>query len=169
MGRLRSECDLAYLRKISAETVDLFGVDDAILYKIDADARCRTKDALYSEPSDGLAFVAYKIKANFTEIADTHEASELGETDVFTNVAFVSWNLLEQAGVPLDDIGDHISEGDLIELFYKGARLIYDIKQVDRAGYHNNTQYWTGYNLTLDRNSKYYPDRKILPPITNPG
>lgn len=162
MGRLRDDYEVSYIRDVSEEVIDLFGTDDVILYRFNPCDNAETRDPLYDEPTTTLKYRAYAIKALYLDWQDDFLSGSQGSEKNFSNKIYVSLNHLLAANVPISADKEYIEEGDIIELHHRGDKVIYDIIQVDREGYVNNSDKFVGYTLDVKRNSKFVPERKDI-------
>lgn len=162
MGRLRDDYEFPLMCNTSEEVVDLFGVDDAYLFRFSAADNNTIKDPLWDEPmvTGGAAYRKFKIKCMFLEYDNTTDASEEGSEAYSNNEIYVSRNHLLKAQVPPDVDGELVSEGDSIGIHYKGDYIEYDITDADHDGYLNNSDKFSGYRLTVVRREKFIPERK---------
>lgn len=163
MGKLRHAEDQAYFHSIAEEVVDLFGVDDAVLYRFAPADNETTRDPLYDEPVLGhtVKYLSYVLSMMFFDYLDTPEVGAGGLLETIQARGYISVTHLLGASVPTDARGDYLAEGDIVA-FHTGSsqKIIYDIIDVTRTGWINDSSAFTGYDLTLKRSSKYLPDRK---------
>lgn len=159
MGRLRGCEEQPLFQDISEEVVDLFGVDDVLLFRYSSVDQSPVTDPLWNEPTTTVRFKPYKIKALYTDYQNDNNPSEIGEDTVYTNFIWLSLNHLIKAGVKKDSQNEYVSEGDAIRLFYKGDTIEYFIIRAQRTGFINDTEHPTGYTLDVKRNLKYVPER----------
>lgn len=165
MGTFRNDEDTAYFHSVAQEVVDLFGVDDANLYRFSAANNITTRDPLYDEPSSGdtVKYHAYAVKVMFFNYSDNPFVSESGLYQESTSEGYASVAHLLAGGVPLDSAGEWIADGDVIEIHNRSqGRIIYDIIQSTKAGFINDTGDFTGYTFSLKRSTKYVPERKEI-------
>lgn len=161
MGRIRSDYESPLIRGMTAEVVDLFGIEDTFLFRWSSADNLTDKDPLWVEPATGTTkFKKYKIKCMKVD-PDQEEASDAEGRDITATVTlFVSLNHLLGGAVPKDDFGDYVSEGDAIEIHHLGAHTQFDIVKASKTGWVNTTDKFAGYNLTCVRREKYVPERK---------
>ena len=163
MGRLRHDEDYGYLKSISEEVVDLFGVD-AIIHKHFQADQTATRDPLWDEPAqgEGIQRVAYKIKMHFFDYDENPQSGENGFYYEVDAKGYVCLQHLIDAGIERDPTGDYIAEGDIIEV-HKGTwnAIAYDVINTTKAGWVNTSHQFTGYNLALKVNSRFKPERQI--------
>ena len=161
MGRLRDGYEIPLFQSMSEEVVDLFGMDDVTLHRHNSADNTTPRDPVWDEPYNTTPkYKEYKIKAMHLDFTTNFETTDIGGVDLFENKIYVSLTHLLKAGVPQDETRDYIGEGDLFEIFKKGRNLFYDIIQVDRVGFINDTDEFTGYEVQVKRNLKYVPERK---------
>lgn len=166
MGRLRSCEDAAYIASIASEVTDLFGTDDAALYRYIAvwPENIARKDPVWDEPTSTPAYKKFQLPVMWFDWASLEDASELGlESALEISQCYLALNHLIGAGVPQDQDGDYVAPGDIIELHNKcGHRKeTYDVITVDRDGWINSTDQFTQYRCSLKRRQKYEPERKL--------
>lgn len=164
MGTLRGKEDRNYLKGITEEVTDLFGAD-AILYKFSAVTNSENRDPIYDEPSCGTAtaYTGYPLKAFFFQYNDTPFVTGEGTYFETTAQGHICFLHLENAGVPVDSLGERVSEGDVI--CYHPAdygNIYYDIIQTTKDGWVNDSGYYAGYTFSLKRSTKFVPERKEL-------
>ena len=78
----------------------------------------------------------------------------------YINRIYVAVNHLLKALVSRDANNELVAEGDVIKIHSRGEWREYDIIQVSRTGWINDTDKFTGYELDVVRRDKYTPDRK---------
>ena len=163
MGKLRHAEDQAFFHSVAEEVVDLFGVDDAVLYRFASADNQTTRDPLYDEPSLGhtVKYTPYTVSLMFFDYTDTPEVSAGGFLETVQAKGYISLAHLEKAGVPVDDHLSHVAEGDIVAIHTGSSqKIIYDIIDVTRTGWVNDSSVFTAYDLSLKRSTKYLPDRK---------
>lgn len=165
MGRLRSCEDADYIASITSEVTDLFGTDDAALYRFSAvwPENINRKDPVWDEPTSTPAYGKFNLPVMWFDWTSTDMASEIGDDIEIDATAYISINHLMEAGVPLDQDSDYVSAGDILEIHNKCGhqKLTYDIVQADRDGWINSTDRFTQYKCLLKRRQKYEPERKL--------
>lgn len=161
MGRLRDDYENPLFQCIAEEVVDLYGVDDAYIYRFwsQSAANLADKDPLWGEPSTKVKYTRYKIKLMFLEYDDDETPNESGYHDQLTNKIYIAVNHFIKAGVPKDHNGDFCSPEDRIRVHYLGDQVEYFVTNVDRVGWINDTDKYTGLELTVNRNTKFVPER----------
>jgi hypothetical protein len=167
MGRLRSCEDSHLIAKITAEVTELFGTDDAALYRYIAvwTENINRKDPVWGEPTSTPAYKRFDLPVHWFDWASIENASELGlEQEIEISTAYIALNHLLAAGVPIDQDGDYVAPGDILSLHNKCGHVTtsYDILTVDRDGWINSTDQFTQYKLSLKRRQKYEPERKLV-------
>lgn len=167
MGRLRSDYERPLFLGISEEVVDLFGVDDTVLFRFSSAIaeNHAVEDALYSEPSTTVQYKQYRIKCLYVDRKNTEQASDNGIEYEASNQIYVSLNHLLKAQVLPDQQGDLVGAGDVIGISLRDQYFEYDIIEVNNDGYINNSDKFTGYILTVKRRDKYISERKTGGPI----
>lgn len=163
MGRLRDDYENPLFQGVTEEVVDLFGIDDVILYRFATADQTGVTDPLWDEPSTVARFKEYKIKAMFLGYSEDESATEDGFENNITDTIYVALNHLIKAGVPQDARGDYMAPGDVIRIHYKGNALEYDITSADKTGWVNDSDKFTGYDCDVARRGKYMPERKTKP------
>jgi len=160
MGRLRDDYERPLFLCVAEEVVDLFGVDDVYLFRWEAADNVSIKDPLWDEPTTTAAFKRFVIKAAFQDYAGSDVATESGrEIDTDCRI-FIALNHLTKAQVPLDRFGDWVVEGDVVGLHYRGEYTEFDLVEVERDGFVNDSDKFTGYVCQGKRREKYVADRK---------
>ena len=160
MGRLRDDYERPLWMGITEEVVDLFGVDDVLLFRWSAADNTSNKDPLYSEPNTQVRFKQYKIKCLYLDYVNSAAASSMGLEFEKGNKIYVALAHLLKAQVEPDCKGGLIAEGDTIGLHYRGEYIEYDILQANPTGWVNDSDKFTGYNLDVKRSGKFTPERK---------
>jgi hypothetical protein len=164
MGTLRGNEDRNYLKGIAEEVTNLFGAD-AILYKFSKVVNEANRDPLYDEPSCGNAtkYDPYPLKAFFFQYNDTPFVTPEGTFFETTAQGHITYTHLELAGVPTDQFGERVSEGDVICYHPSDyGNIYYDIIQTTKDGWVNDSGYYAGYTFSLKRSTKFVPERKSL-------
>jgi hypothetical protein len=162
MGRLRNGYESELFLGVAEEVVDLFGMDEVILYRLDRASACPEYNGVYGEISGDRKFIAYKTRAHYQEITDEFQVSERGETDIYNSTVFFALRHLIGAGIPRDDSREYMQEGDIVIFFWRGERIAFDIIDVKREGYINNSDTFVGYTCQVKRNSSFIPERNSL-------
>lgn len=165
MGRLRSCEDTDFIASITDEVTELFGVEDAGLYRYSAvwPENIARKDPLWDEPNTTPAYKLFNVPLMWFDWASVDSASEFGDDSEIDASAYISRNHLISAGVPPDHDLDYVNAGDILVIHNKCGhqKLYYDIVQSDRDGWINSTDQFTQYKLQLKRRQKYDPERKL--------
>lgn len=160
MGRIRDDYEHPLLRSMAEEIVDLFGVDDAYLYRWEAADNLSIKDPLWDEPTTTAAFKRFTLKVRFSDYQGTEEPSDQGREIETDCSIYISVNHLMKAHVPLDHYGDWVVEGDVVGLHFRGEYTEFDLVSVERDGFVNDSDKFTGYVCQGKRREKYIADRK---------
>lgn len=171
MGRLRDDREAEYFCSIAQEVTDLFGTDDATLYRFSAreDENLAGKDPLWDEPSETVGTAFYKPfdlpVMWFSWASNILTVAPMGREEEIDVIAHVTVNHLKQAGVVPDVDGEWIAPGDTLAIHTKCGHetLEYDILQTNREGWINSSDKFVYYELTLKRRAKYEPERKTQP------
>lgn len=161
MGRLRDDYECALFNSVSEEVVDLFGIDGAKLYKYLPADNITNRDPLWDEPSPHVRYKVFEVKCMFLDYHDAPNESPEGFHTNFENKIYIALNHLLKAGVASDLDNEYISEGDMIFVFDGKREFYYDVLNVDRTGWINDTSQFTGYELDVKRNGTFAPERKI--------
>jgi len=164
MGTLRGNEDRNYLKGVAEEVTNLFGAD-AILYRFSKVDNTNNRDPLYDEPSCGhsVKYLPYPLKAFFFQYNDTPFVTPEGSYFETTAQGHICFQHLEAAGVLPDDLGERVSEGDVICYHPSDyGNIYYDIIQTTKDGWVNDTGYYAGYTFSLKRSTKFVPERKQL-------
>lgn len=161
MGRLRDDYENPLHRCIAEEVIDLFGVDDVFLFRWEAADNISIKDPLWDEPTTTVAFKKFVIKASYQDNGSgTDNATESGREMETEIQIFISLNHLTKAQVPTDRFGDWLVDGDVVGLHYRGEYTEFDLLEVQRDGFVNDSDKFTGYACQGKRREKYVADRK---------
>ena len=165
MGRLRSCEDADFIASITSEVTELFGTDDASLYRYSAAAaeNIARKDPIWDEPTTTPAYKKFDVPVMWFDWSSNDLASESGDDSEVDAVAYISKNHLIGAGVPLDHDQDYVNVGDILVLHNKCGQqpFYFDIVQTDRDGWINSSADFTQYKMDLRRRQKYEPERKL--------
>lgn len=170
MGRLRGTEDAEFVKDITKEVHELFGLEDAVLHVLDRARAIPAADPLYGEPPSGsrdLFYIAFPIKLVFEEPVTEDVASEFGDDITQSFTVYMSVKILEEAGIerhsneerPHDK--DHVSVGDVVETFRGVEVNFYDVINVGRTGFVNDTEKFSLYRVEMRRREKYFPERKV--------
>lgn len=166
MGRLRSCEDADFIASITSEVTDLFGTDDASLYRYSAAsaANIARKDPIWDEPTTTVAYVKFNLPVMWFDWNSTDNASDSGDDVELDATAYISLNHLKAAGVPVDHDLDYVNAGDILVIHNKCGHqaLYFDIVQTNRDGWINSTSLFTQYKLDLKQRQKYDPERKLV-------
>lgn len=160
MGRLRDDFENPLFQGAAEEVVELFGMSDVVLYRHTAVDQTGITDPLWNEPTTTIRYAEFKIQAMFMDWQEDMEVTEAGQHQEFRNRIYVAVNHLLKALVPRDANNELVAEGDVIKIHSRGEWREYDIIQVSRTGWINDTDKFTGYELDVVRRDKYTPDRK---------
>lgn len=168
MGTLLTGIERSLFDNISLEVMTLAGTDSPILWKFAervGNAVSGYADCLYEEPVSGSKhYIPFKVLCYF-EAKD--RSIEVGDDGLVGSTAgritFVRKNL-ENARVPLDENANHISEGDIIQLWSQNRlrTWYFDIINVNRDGWQNDSDNFTQYVADVVRNDSFTPERKIV-------
>lgn len=162
MGRLRNGYESELFLGVAEEVVDLFGMEEVILYRLDPDGICADYSGVYGEVTTDRQYKAYKTKAHYQEITDDFQISEMGETNIYNSTVFFALRHLKGSGVPVDETREYIGEGDFVIFFWRGERIAFDVIDVKREGYVNNSDTFVGYTCQVKRNTRFVPERNTL-------
>lgn len=164
MGRLRSGKDADYFCRIAGEVTDLFGTDDAILYRYfgKEDENLTGKDPIWDEPTTTAFFESYPMPVQWFDYTTISNESEHGRDEETDATAFLTVAHLIAAGVPVDPDKQYVSVGDTLAIHTDCGhlKLEYDILQVRREGWVDSSDNFVGYSVELKRRDKYVPERK---------
>ena len=163
MGRLRHDEDFQYLSCISTEVVDLFGTE-AILYRFSdvPTENVNVRDPLYDEPGtpNTVQRKAFHIKVHWQDLKEDSLHHDHGMNFENTATAFISLDHLIAAGVGQDQVGDYLSEGDVIQINQgEWNNTYWDIINTNKTGFANDSHQFVGYDLQLKRNTNFDPSR----------
>lgn len=165
MGILLNDSEAAWFDNTALEITTLAGVDNTVLWHFVAfpvGSVSGTVDCLYSEPQPGSKhYFPFKVLGWFEAPTMTQEASELG-LDIYSEGRFYFVRKdLENNKVPPDDLGNHVSPGDIVQIFRKGKFWYFDLKNIERTGWANDSQVWTHYVCDMIRREDFNPERNI--------
>lgn len=163
MGRLRDGFENPLFQHYGSEIVDLYGNDDMILFRYDEEASKENIDPLWKEYAPNAKYVGYKVKGFLTEFTrETSTASPHGKDTEFDAKVTISREHLDKSGVPKDIDGQMVREGDILLINELGDAYYFDLLNVERKGYVNQSDQWLFLDLTCKRREKYVPERKLL-------
>lgn len=168
MGKLLNGLDSPLFDTIAMEVMALAGTDSPILWKFAervGNAVSGFSDCLYEEPIDGSKhYIPYRVMCYF-EAKD--RSTEVGDDGLVGSTAgritFVRKNC-EIARIPMDENANHISEGDIIQLWSnnKLRTWYFEITNVNRDGWQHDSDNFTLYVTDVVRNDSFTPERKIV-------
>lgn len=163
MGRIRDDFECQLFNSMSEEVVDLFGVENAKLFRFAAPGvdNISNRDPLWDEPSPHVRYKTYGIKCMFLQWNDDPEPGPEGQHHMWENQIFISLNHLKKAGCVPDNQNDYVNEGDMIFVFNGRNEFYYDVIKSQREGWVNDSSDFTGYTLQVKRNLKFVPERKV--------
>ena len=169
MGSLLNGAEKGLFDSIALEVMALAGTDSPILWKfmerVGSTPAANAIDCLYQEPVDGSKhYVPFRVLCYFEGKDRSTEVSDEGLVGLTAgSVTFVRKNL-ESAKVPLDDQANHLSEGDVIQLWSQNKlrTWYFEITNVNRDGWQNDSDNFTLYVCDVIRNDSFTPERKIV-------
>jgi hypothetical protein len=170
VGRLLNGSERRLFDSIAMDVLRLAGADQTVLWKfVRNPAKTINQvsgfiDCLYEEPINASKhYFPYKIMCYFDQPDRATEATDDGRQQRSEGRAWVSRKDLEEKKVPLDETGNHMASGDIIQLFSKSGKTWYfEVMSVNRDGFENDSDVWTHYVLDLVRNDSFIPERKIF-------
>lgn len=168
MGTLLGGIEKPLFDNIALEVVTLAGTDSPILWKFAervGNAVSGYIDCLYEEPGFGSKhYIPFRVLCYFEAKDRTTEVGDDGMVgSTAGRITFVRKNL-ETARVPMDENANHISEGDIIQLWSQNRlrTWYFDIINVNRDGWQNDSDNYTLYVADVVRNDSFIPERKIV-------
>lgn len=161
MGRLRGGEDAAYFRSINEEVIDLFGNEDGVLHRFNAEGSCPNQDPVWDEPTTKPNYEPFNLPFLIQDWNTPIQVDELGAETIYEATIYISRAHLDRVAVPKDSTGEQIRPGDKFECWHQGDRLYYDIITVNRDGFVNDSDCWSQYVLTCRRTTKYVSEKDI--------
>ena len=167
MGKLLNSKEKAFFDKINFELMALAGHDYVVLWKFSPVLKKNPSnpsiDCLYEEPAvNSRHYTSYSVMG-FFEQPDSQ--TDVGDNGLIERVEGRFWfnrKDLEQRKVPVDEHGDHINPGDIIQIFPKGQEWYFEVVNANRDGFEHDSEVWTQYSCDVVRNESFSPERKLL-------
>lgn len=165
MGTLLTGKEKSLFDSINREILGLAGADNVVLWSFLASVASGDVDPLYAEPVPGTNHYApYKVLAYFERPAVVSEGADGGLDITLEGRVYFSRRDLEVAKViPEGDTSekDLIKPGDIFELFSKGRSWYFELKNVERDGFVNDSEVFTQYVCDFERARSFIPERKL--------
>lgn len=168
MGILLNGHEKNLFDSVALEILNLAGTESPILWKF-AEKVGRAvsgfSDCLYEEPIDGSKhYVPFRVLCYYEAKDRNTEVTDDGLVQTTAGrITFVRRNL-EEARVPMDENANHISEGDIIQLWSQNRlrSWYFEITNVNRDGWQLDSDVFTLYVADVVRNDSFTPERKIV-------
>src|SRR5580700_5325612 len=144
MGTLLNGSEKLLFDNIAVEVTKLVGVEYCYLWKFNAypSVSGGDPDCLYGEPADGtnyLHYTQFRVLGFYKEPEQIGDATDQGlNTTIEGQMYFVRKNL-EQMRIPIDQFGDLVSIGDIVQIFRSGHFWYFDLKEIKRTGWINDS------------------------------
>lgn len=120
-------------------------------------------DLMYGEPIAGSKhYIPYRIHAFFERPTNSFETPDEGLQNIKESRIIVSRRIAERAKVPADKEGFHVRVGDIFQFFRRGKGFMFEVKNVEKDGWINDSDTWTQYVADVVYNSTFTPDRKLV-------
>jgi hypothetical protein len=164
MGTLLGEREIFLFDQRNVEVLRLAGTPNAVLWAFASYSVSGDADCLYEEPIPGSNhYFPFKVMCWFEQPSAAAESSDEGRQNVLDAVFYFSRKNLETINVPLDSDKNHVRVGDIVELFSKDKvkRWFFQIKNVERNGFLNDSRYWTQYKCEAIRYDQFNPERQL--------
>lgn len=173
MGTLLNGKEQKFFDSVAVEVLTLAGTDGTILWKFSAfpagvDPELAV-DCLYEEPipiyydDTGVKhYRGYKVLMHFEEPTSSNDATDNGLVIRNDSVFWFARKDLENKKVPIDEQGEHISVGDIVQFFSKGKTWYFEFTNVERSGFEHDSEVWTHYRAEGIRNISFKPEQKIV-------
>lgn len=169
MGTLLNGSERILFDGVAQEVMRLVQTNDPILWKFVSAVGCAsvsgTTDCLYEEPiQNSKHYIPYKVPCFFESKVKSDDVDEAGLVQrVDGTIHFVQQDLV-LAKVPLDEQKNHLSSGDIIQLWSKNKvrTWYFEIVSVNREGWQNDSDNFTHYVCDVIRNESFTPERKIV-------
>lgn len=120
-------------------------------------------DCVYGEPIQGTKhYLPYKVLAYFERPTQLAEGLDDGLVNTDDSIVYFSRRDLENKKVPLDPVSqEHVQVGDIVQ-FFKGQREFFlEVRNVEKDGWINDSEWWTQYRCDTVVNSAFVPDNKL--------
>lgn len=164
MGFLLNGSERAWFDSVAIEVLKLAGVDNCVLWKFATNNSVSgSTDCIYEEPVVGSKhYTSFPCLGSFEAPTQTQEATEMGLNAFSEGRMYFSKKNLEDLKVPADPVlGDRVVAGDVVQLFRTGRFWYFDLKNVERTGWINDSQEFTHWVADMVRNEDFTPERKI--------
>lgn len=169
MGTLLDGSEFRLFDGIAEEVMRLAGTSCPVLWKLSekiVSSVSGVTDCLYEEPVAGKKiYIPYRdILCFFDAKEKNSDVGDEGLIERFEGRVFFVRADLEKHKVPLNDNKDHISEGDIIQLWAnnKLRTWYFKIVQVNRDGWQNDSDVFTHYSCDVVRNVSFTPEEQIV-------
>jgi hypothetical protein len=168
VGTLLNDRERYLFDSIALDLLRLVCVNNCILYKFNAYPSVSgysPVDCLYGEPVEGLNpehYKPYQVLAYFQEPSHSTDGTDGGEQKIIDGRIFFARKNLEQLRIPANSMGDLVDAGDIVRLFRQGVFWYFDLRNIERTGWVNDSQVYTHYACDVIQNTDFLPERKIL-------
>lgn len=148
MGFLLDDYEKDFMSGIAREIINLSGTT---IRHYSMQRSNMVIDPIYNEPVQGdWDYTVYEYRAYFEKGELSIEAEESGVVNVYDARSIVAKQEI------LDKQGQAPKIGDKIEVY----GIFYDVVQVGKQGYINDTSEFVQYELLLKRNDTFKPERR---------
>lgn len=174
MGTLLNGSEQKFFDNVALEVLTLAGTPDPVLWKFFSvlpstpiSSVSGQIDCIYSDPVSGSKhYLAYSkgLMCYFEKPDSLFDATDQGLTEKNEGRMWLARKNLEALKVPLDVEGDHVTAGDIIQLWSKNKirTWYFEVVQVEREGFENDSDVFTHYACNVVRNHNFKPERKIV-------
>jgi len=120
-------------------------------------------DCLYGEPlPDTKHYLPYKVLGWFEQPSQLIEGMDEGYQNTDDFIVYFSRKDLENKKVPINPVSfEHISVGDIIQIFKGGIEFYLEVRNVEKDGWINDSDVWTQYRCDTIQNSSFSPALKL--------
>lgn len=162
MGTLRDATENELFQDYSSEMSELFGDTDVQLWRLNEGKSENNNDPLWDEYAPHPLYDKFELIGFFQQPERTFETDSPNPLNPETDTLFtVARDHLDKKAVPHDVFGFQIRAGDVIQNHSIGDVIFYDILNVNRRGWVNNSDQWTFLECELKRRDKFSPERKL--------
>lgn len=178
MGTLLNSAEHVFFDNVALEVLRLAGTPDPILwkfYKILPPSLLSSVsgqiDCIYEDPGNGSKhYIPFgtatgnPVLCYFEKPDALTDVNDNGLVQRFEGRIWFSRKNLENLKVPLDDDANHMSPGDIIQLWSKNKvrSWYFEVIRAEREGFENDSDVFTHYACDVVRNDNFIPERKIV-------
>lgn len=167
MGKLFNNKEKAFFDARSLEVLELVSTECPVLWKWAlrvGNAVSGYVDCLYQEPIEGSKhYIPFDVLCYYEEKDRSTDVSEEGMVQVTDGRITFSRKNLEDQKVPLDEQRNHVSEGDIIQMWSQNKlrTWYFEIVSTNRSGWQLDSDNFTLYVCDVRRHESFTPERKI--------